>query len=121
MRLKHWNPGPALPGGGLQLEQEARRRKAHHRVHVDRQVWEQATRGGQNFSGLVSRLLEAYVRKTSAGDGTAGEKVSVDVTVDDALWTEASRLARAQGLSLSHVLRDQLQAHLRKSRKRRPS
>jgi len=103
----------------MQLEPEARQRKAHHRVHVDRQAWERATRGGQNFSGLVSRLLESYVRKTS--DGTGGEKVSVDVTVDDALWTEASRLARAHGLSLSHVLRDQLQAHLRKSRKRRPS
>lgn len=104
------------------MEREARQKKAHHRVHVDRQAWEQVTRGGtENFSGLVSSLLESYVRRTSAGDGNAGEKVSVDITVDDALWTEASRLARAQGLSLSHVLRDQLQEHLRKSRKRRSS
>jgi len=101
------------------LERAARRKKAHHRVHVDRQVWEWITRGGENFSGLVTSLLESYVRRTSAADGNAGEKISVDITVDHALWTEASRLARTQGRSLSHVLRDQLQEHLRKSRKRR--
>ena len=108
--------------GGLQVHREVAGKKAHHRVNVDRQVWERITRDdGENFSRLVSSLLESYVKRTPVAVTRAGEKVSVGITVDDALWTEASRLARAQGLSLSHVLRDSLQQHLRKSHKRRPS
>ncbi len=104
------------------MERGARRKKAHHRVNVDRQVWERITwRGAESFSGIVSRLLESYVSRMSAVEANAGEKVSVDITVDEALWIEASRLARAQGLSLSHVLRDLLQKRLRKSGKRRSS
>lgn len=90
---------------------------------MDRQVWEQVTRGGEgraNFSRLISGLLEAYVGRPSPA-GRAGRKVSVDVTVDDALWADASRLARTQGLSLSHVIRELLQEHLGGSRRRKPS
>ncbi len=106
------------------MGREAERKKLHHRVNVDRQVWEQITQGGggeTNFSRLVSSLLGSYVGRMSAMAGRTGQKVSVDITMDDALWSEASRLARAQGLSLSHVLRELLQEHLREVRKRRPS
>jgi macrodomain Ter protein organizer (MatP/YcbG family) len=105
------------------VERKAGRKKAHRRVNVDRQVWEQLTRSGggrANFSRLISGLLEDYVGRPSLA-GRAGRKVSVDVTVDDALWTEASRLAHAQGLSLSHVIRELLQEHLGESRRRKPS
>ncbi len=105
------------------MERKAGRRKAHHRVNVDRQVWEQVTQrdgGRANFSRLISSLLEAYVGRPSPA-GRAGRKVSVDVTVDDALWAEASRLARSQGLSLSQVIRELLLEHLGESRRRKPS
>lgn len=104
------------------MERESKRKKAHHRVNVDRRAWESITRrGGENFSGLVSRLLESYVEKMSTTAGRAEERVTVDITVDEALWTEASRLARAKGMSLSHVLRNLLREHLRKSAKSRSS
>ena len=91
-------------------------------MNVDRRAWERITRrGGENISGLVSSLLESYVDKMSTATGRAEERVTVDVTVDEALWIEASRLARVQGLSLSHVLRNLLQEHLRKSGKKRSS
>jgi hypothetical protein len=99
-----------------------REKKAHHRVNVDLRVWEQITRSGggkANFSRLISSLLDAYVGRPSPA-ARAGRKVSVDVTVDEALWTAASRLAQAQGFSLSHVLRDLLQEHLGESRRRKP-
>jgi len=106
------------------MGREAERKKIHHRVNMDRQVWEQITRGSggeMNFSRLVSSLLESYVGRMSTTASRTGQKVSVDITVDDALWSEASRLARAHGLSLSHVLRELLQEHLREVRKRKPS
>ena len=106
------------------MGREGERKKTRHRVNVDHQVWEQVTRGSggeTNFSRLVSSLLESYVGKMSAVAGRAGRKVSVDITVDDALWSGASQLARSQGLSLSHVLRELLQQHLREFRKKRSS
>ena len=108
--------------GGLRVEQEAKQKRAHHRVNVDRRVWEEITReAGGSFSGLVCSLLESYVKKTSTTASSVDERITVDITVDEALWKEASRLARLQGLSLSHVLRSLLREHLRKSGKKRSS
>jgi hypothetical protein len=114
----------ALPLGGPRVERKTRRKKAHHRVVVDRQVWEQLARGrGEeaNFSALVSRLLESCVAGASMAASRPGPKVSVDITVDEALWSEAARVARSRGLAVSHVLRELLREHLQESRRRRPS
>ena len=72
------------------MEREPKRKKAHHRVNVDRRVWESVTRGVEgNFSGLVSSLLESHVEKMSTTAGRAEERVTVDITVDEALWFPA--------------------------------
>ena len=104
------------------MPRESKSRKAHHRVNVDRRLWESVARGGgQSFSGLVSDLLESYVKKTSTRAGNAGDRITVDISIAEAVWTEASRLARLQGLSLSHVLRNLLREHLSKSGRKRSS
>ena len=104
------------------MPREPKSRKSHLRVNVDRRLWESVTReGDQSFSGLVSDLLESYVKKTPARAGSVGDRVTVDISIDEALWTEASRSARLQGLSLSHVLRNLLREHLSKSGRKRSS
>ena len=96
-------------------------KKERHRVNVDRKVWQQATRRGTqgaNFSQLTSTLLKTYVARSTPSKTKAGDKISVDITVDSSLWENAMRIARSQGLSLSFVLRELLRDHVSDSREK---
>ncbi len=105
------------------MKQKKTEKKERHRVNVDRKIWEQATRRGTqgaNFSQLASTLLKTYVARSAPSKTKAGDKISVDITVDGSLWNSAMRKARNQGLPLSFVLRELLRDHvLRRSPGRR--
>lgn len=101
------------------MKQKESEKKERHRVNLDRKIWQQATRRNaqdSNFSLLVSTLLKTYVARSVAPKTKAGDKISVDITVDRSLWEDAMRMARSQGMSLSFVLRELLRDHVSSSR-----
>ncbi len=96
------------------MEDRVGKKKGRRRVNVDREIWQQLTRRENqalNFSRLVSALLESYLARSKRLKHRVGDKVSVDITIDDSLWKDALRTARNQGFSLSHILRELLREH----------
>ena len=90
-------------------------KKKRRRVNIDKEIWEQVTQRGPqvpNFSRLVSNLLGSYVDKSTESKYKAGNKISIDITIEDSLWENAMRIAHRQDSSLSQVLRKLLRNYV---------